>query len=153
MEPTPTATMPTPWITLVASDLLPYLVADQVAALRTEALAPGQPDPFTEIAPAVIDKVRSYIASNRDNQVDADTAKIPPELKIDVCYLILAPMLGRLGIALTKDQSDALASAQSTLVGLRDKKLVVSAPENPVAPAVQPEQGTGYFGSADKIEL
>lgn len=141
------------WTALTAADLNDYLVAEQIDALRAEALAPGQADPFVKISADVIAKVRAYIASNRDNQVDSDAAKIPPELKIDVCYLILAPMLGRLGIALTKDQSDALALAQTTLVGLRDKKLVVSAPDDPVAPAVQPEQGTGYFGSATKIEL
>lgn len=145
--------MPTPWITLVVSDLNDYLLAEQIDALRNEALAPGQADPFTKISADVVAKVRSYIASNRDNLVDSDPAKIPPELKIDVCYLILAPMLGRLGIALTKDQSDALSLAQSTLVGLRDKKLVVSEPENPVEPDVQPEQGTGYFGSAEALKF
>jgi hypothetical protein len=66
---------------------------------------------------------------------------LPPELKADMCYLILGPLLGRLGIALTKDQETAIERAHSTLVGLRDGKLTVSKPANPVLPAVQSATG------------
>ena len=125
------------WITLVATDLNDYLLAEQVEALREEALGEGQADPFSKVATDIVAKVRSYIASNPSNQLDSDATTIPPELKIDVCYLILGPMLGRLGIALTKDQVKQLDLAHSTLIALREKKLVVSQPLNPIAPAVQ----------------
>jgi len=125
------------WITLIATDLNDYLVADQVDALRAEALAVGQADPFTNVAKDVVLKVRSYIASNPDNVVDASPLTIPPELKIDISYLVIAPMLGRLGIALTKDQDKQLDLAHSTLIALREKKLLVSKPEIYVAPDVQ----------------
>lgn len=130
------------WITLTAADLNDYLVAEQIDALRTEALAPGQADPFAQVAADVVAKVRAYISSNADNLVSADTTLIPPELKLDVAYLVIAPLLGRLGIGLTKDQTAALERAHSTLVGLRDKKLLVSKPADPVIPAVQ-----GTFGA------
>lgn len=126
-----------PWITIAAGDLNAYLVAEQLAALREEALAPGQADPFTEIMPDVVRKMRAYIASNPENHVDAAELTLPPELKLDASYLIIAPMLGRLGIAMTKDQSDAHEAARSTLIALREKKLLVSKPDNAVAPAVQ----------------
>jgi hypothetical protein len=109
--------------------------------LRTEALAAGQADPFGAVAPDVIRKVRMYIASNSANVVDAAELTLPPELKTDVCYLILAPLLGRLGIALTADQEKAIERAQSTLIGLRDSKLTVSKPASPVIPAVQSKTG------------
>lgn len=125
------------WITLTADSLADYLVAEQLDALRTEALAPGQADPFAAVAGDVIAKVRAYIASNPENQVDADPLTIPPELKLDVCALIIAPMLGRLGLALTEDQRRQLDLAQTTLVALREKKLLVAKPGNAVAPAVQ----------------
>ncbi|MDR1284221.1 MAG: hypothetical protein LBK99_25895 [Opitutaceae bacterium] len=62
-------------------------------------------------------------------------------------------MLGRLGIDLTKDQADAVARAHSTLIGLRDKKLLVSMPDDPVEPDVQPETAPGFWGSDEKIPL
>lgn len=126
-----------PWITITADSLRAYLVAEQVAALQAEALAPGQAAPFDEIMPDVVRKIRAYIASNPDNQVDAGELTLPPELKLDASYLIIAAMLGRLGIAMTKDQADAHEAARSTLIALREKKLLVSAPASPVAPAVQ----------------
>jgi hypothetical protein len=132
------------WIQLTASDLLPLLVAEQLDALRTEALAPGQADPFTELAPAVIAKVRATIASNPANRVDADPATIPAELKLDTLHLILAALLARLGQPLTADQRRQLDATRATLTALREKKLLVSQPAAPVAPDVQ---------SASAIEL
>ncbi|HEY0966936.1 MAG TPA: hypothetical protein VGE76_16335 [Opitutaceae bacterium] len=125
------------WISIAATDLNDYLVAEQVEALREEALAEGQADPFTNVATDVIRKVRAYIASNPQNVVDATELTIPPELKLDVCYLIIAPMLGRLGIALTKDQDKQLELAHSTLIALREKKLLVSKPVSAEVPDVQ----------------
>jgi hypothetical protein len=125
------------WITLTVSDLRAYLVAEQLAALSSEALDADQADPFTEVMPDVVRMMRAYIASNPENRVDSAELTLPPELKLDVTYLILAPLLGRLGIPLTKDQAAALDRAHSTLIALREKKLVVSQPDNAVAPSVQ----------------
>lgn len=129
------------WISITADNLEAYLVAAQLTALRTEALDAGQADPFTEIMPDIVRKVRGYIASNPVNLLDTSELTIPPELKADVCYLIIAPMLGRLGIALTDDQRDQVKLAHTTLVALREKKLVVSRPLNPVVPDVQSAGG------------
>lgn len=125
------------WITISVNDLYPLMVSEQLDALRSEELAPGQADPFTEIAPAVIAKVRSYIGSNRENLVDSDPAKIPAELKLDVCYLVIAPMMIRLGLPLTSDQQKQVDLAHTTLIALRDKQLLVSKPDSPVTPNVQ----------------
>jgi hypothetical protein len=138
------------WITLTAADLNAYLVAEQLTALRTEALAVGQADPFTEVMPDVVNMIRAYIASNPANQVDASALTLPPELKLDVSYLIIGPLLGRLGIALTKDQSAALERAHSTLIALRDKKLVVSRPATPVEPDVQSATGVVLASSSTR---
>ena len=137
-----------PWITITAESLRAYLVAEQVAALQAEALAPGQAAPFTEIMPDVVRKIRAYIASNADNVVDAGELTLPPELKLDASYLIIAAMLGRLGIAMTKDQADAHEAARSTLIALREKKLLVSRPPDAIAPAVQGGGGVALGSSA-----
>ena len=138
------------WISITADNLNDYLVAEQVEALREEALAEGQDDPFGPVATDVILKVRAYIASNPQNVVDAAALTIPPELKLDVCYLIIAPMLGRLGIALTKDQDKQLELAHSTLIALREKKLVVSSPVDAVAPEVQQPGGPQLVSSTKR---
>lgn len=138
------------WITLTAADLNAYLVAEQLTALRTEALAVAQADPFTEVMPDVVNMIRAYIASNPANQVDAAALTLPPELKLDVSYLIIGPLLGRLGIALTKDQAAALERAHSTLIALRDRKLVVSRPATPVEPDVQDATGVVLAASSTR---
>lgn len=125
------------WITIAATDLNDYLVAEQVDALRTAALAVGQADPFGAVAPDVIRKVRAYIASNGSNQLSSGALSIPPELKLDVCYLIIDPMLGRLNIALTKDQERAVEGANETLKLIASGKLKVSKPDDAVKPTVQ----------------
>src|SRR5690606_36026015 len=127
--------------TPTAEDLQSIVVAEQLDALREEALGDTQGDPFAAIAPAIVAEVRAYIASNPANVVDADTTTIPPELKLRVLYMILGPMLGRLGIALTEDQRKQLDIAHSTLVALREKKLVVSKPDDAIAPEVQSPGG------------
>lgn len=138
------------WITLAVSDLNALMLAEQLDALRSEALAPGQADPFTEIAPAIIAKVRAYIASNPENKVDANVLTIPPELKIDVGYLILAPMMIRLSQPLSKDQEKQVEIAHSTLIALREKKLVVSKPDDAVAPDVQGGDGVELASSTTR---
>ena len=139
------------WITPLVTDLNDYLVAEQVTALRDEALATGQADPFAKIATDVVAKVRSFIASNPANRLDSDATTIPPELKLDVCYLIIGPMLGRLGIALTKDQVQQLDLAHSTLIALREKKLLVSQPLNPITPAVQSPVGVEQASAGTRL--
>lgn len=142
--------MPTSWITLTAADLNAYLLAEQMDALREEALAPGQADPFTEIMPDVVRKIRQFIASNPENLVDAGELTLPPELKLDACYLIIAPMLGRLGMEMSKDQAAALERAHSTIIALREKKLVVSKPVTPVTPEVQGGTGADLVSAAPR---
>lgn len=138
------------WITIVVSDLRAYLVAEQLAALQAEALGVGQADPFTEIMPDVVLKIRAYIASNPENLVDSAALTLPPELKLDACYLILQPMLNRLGIELTKDQTAALERAHSTLIALREKKLLVSRPAAPVEADVQGGAGAVLVSAAPR---
>ncbi|MDR1283952.1 MAG: hypothetical protein LBK99_24515 [Opitutaceae bacterium] len=132
------------WITLAAADLNDYLVALQMTSLRTAVLATGQADPFVQVAADVISKVRAYIASNPDNRVSATPLTIPPELRTDTCYLIIAPLMGRLKLKLNEDQRKALDIAHSTLIALREKKLLVSKPDDPVEPEVQ--------GACDSVE-
>lgn len=139
-----------PWITITAENLRAYLVAEQVAALQAEALAPGQADPFVEIMPDVVSKMRTYIASNLDNQLDAEELALPPSLKLDAIYIIMAAMLGRLQIAMTKDQADAHQAARSTLIALREKKLLVEKPTNPITPAVQGGTGAVLVSAAPR---
>lgn len=139
-----------PWITITAENLRAYLVAEQLDALREEALGEGQADPFSEIMPDVVSKIRQYIFSNSANQLDAAEFSIPPELKLDAIYLIMAPLLGRLGIAMTKDQSDAHEAARSTLIALREKKLLVSKPDNPITPAIQGGSGVELVSSTPR---
>ncbi len=125
------------WITLIATDLDAIVVAEQMDALRQEALRAGQGDPFDAVAPDVIRSVRAYIASNVGNQIDTEALTIPAELKLDVCYLIVSPMCGRLGIPLTDDQRAAVKRADDKMKLIAAGTLKVSNPDVPVTPAVQ----------------
>ncbi len=129
------------WITLTTADLEDYLVAAQVTALREEALGAGQTDPFADILAGVVAKVRAAIASHSTNDLDADKATYPAELKGDVAMLVAESMLGRLGIALTEDQVRQVKRADEILLQIAIGKRKVSTPPNPITPPVQSGDG------------
>ena len=86
----------TNWQTITIPDLEDYLLAPQLAAIRTAALAPGQDDPVERAIQDVVIEVRNRVAQCGTNTVSPTAGTIPPELVRHACYLILEAAQGRI---------------------------------------------------------
>ena len=126
------------WLTLTDDTVLcAYLAANQVTAIRNSQQVPGQPDPFLEIMPAVVSRIRSAIARWGKN-VSATPLSVPPEVKDYAVLLILDRMSVRIPtLALSNDQKAAVKEAREYLDKMGGPMFAVSAPDDPVAPDVE----------------
>lgn len=86
----------TNWIQLTVADLEDYLLAPQVAALRTAALADGQDDPVERTIADVVVEVRNRVAQCGTNKVSPTEGTIPPELLVHAAYIALERAQGRI---------------------------------------------------------
>jgi len=86
----------TNWQTITTADLEDYLLAPQLAAIRTAALAAGQGDPVQRAIADIIVEVRNRVAQCNTNKVSPTVGTIPPELVRHACYLILEAAQGRI---------------------------------------------------------
>lgn len=127
----------TAWITLQDADLNDYLVAAQMSALRSSALARGQDNPFATVMQDRCNYIRNRI-SRRIN-ISATPYAIPPELRTCACHLIIEAMAGRLAVAvkLTDDQVRMIRQAYTDLDMAGTEKFPISTPDDPVAPTGQ----------------
>jgi len=104
------------WIVITVDDLDDYLVAAQMTAVRTAALKEGQDDPFGAVMPAVVARVRAEIQGNPTNRVSETANSVPPSLKAQTCWLVLAAMQPRIpALRLSDDQKDLVADARNYL--------------------------------------
>ncbi|HBR95712.1 MAG TPA: hypothetical protein DEA90_16265 [Opitutae bacterium] len=86
----------TNWTTLTLTDLEDYLLAPQIAALRTAALADGQDDPVARTIADVVIEVRNRVAQCGTNKVSPTAGTIPPELLVHAAYIALERAQGRI---------------------------------------------------------
>lgn len=141
----------TEWITVSEEDLNDYLVAAQMNALRTAALAVGQSDPFENIMPAIAQRMRLKIASCARNRLSATANSIPPELKWIAAYLIIEAMQGRIpSLRLSDDQKTQISEAKKQLDRIADCKDVVSEPTDPEESVAQQSGGISLVSSTTR---
>jgi len=128
------------WLVIVADDLNDVLLAPQMSALRTAALATGQADPFTESMEKRANYVRSRIAGRV--QLSATAYAVPPELKHQACLLIMEAMQGRIpALRLTDDQKTQIARAYKDLDIAGTTDLPISTADDATTPDVQQSSG------------
>lgn len=131
------------WIVITVDDLNAYLVAAQVAALRTAALGSGQADPFTVALPDIAARIRTEIQGCRSNEVSATPNSIPPELKSYACHLMLEAMQTRIpGLHLTAEQKTQANEARKYLARIASCEVPISQPGDPLIPADVQRGGT-----------
>jgi len=104
------------WITISVDDLDDCVVAAQMTAIRNAALGDSQDDPFAAVMPAIIARVRAEIQGNPINRVGAVANTVPPSLKNQTCWLIVAALQPRIpSLRLTDDQKDLIKDARDYL--------------------------------------
>jgi len=125
-----------PWITLVEDDLKSGLTGPELTAVKTAALAAGQPAVVAEILTQVTTEVRGRVAACARN-VLGEAGTIPDECKsaaVDVAvYRICKRLPGK--AVLTQERIDANNNAIEFLrdVARCDVAIVPPATEAPVA--------------------
>ncbi len=123
------------WVTIAVGDLDHYLVSPQTQALRTAALAEGQADPFTEIMPRVVARIRAQIEACSSNRVSATALTVPPSLKDYACFLILEEMSLRIPqLEFTAQQEKMCDVAREYLKKIAMCDAAVETPPDPLEP-------------------
>ena len=126
------------WIVITVSDLYPFLVAPQLNALRTVALATGQSDPFDDLLPIQAGRVRDYIVSNPRNQLSATANSVPPgTCQWCLCWLMIEALQVRIpSLKLTEDQKKEIQNAKTELEKIRwaasSSQFLIPQPTDPV---------------------
>ena len=125
------------WLSLTPDDLRETKVAALVTALRSAALGSGQTDPLPGIIQTVVDRIRAEIAGCKNNQLDADTTKIPASLRHIAHRMIIAAAKGRLELPLKEDERNALRDDTRYLERISTCAIPVENPANPITADVQ----------------
>lgn len=130
------------WTAITVDDLNDTKVAALVNALRTAALAVGQDDPSDEIIANVVARIRAEVAGCKTNVLDADTTKIPGDLKSLACRMVVREMQSRLQEPLNEDERAEKRDDLEYLRRISKCEVPVAEPDNPLTtPEVQ--QGGG----------
>lgn len=104
------------WITISTQDVYDYLAAEQVEALRSEALGEEQADPLAAVIADTACRVRGEVAAYSKNTLDADKATIPPELRGAALALIVEASQARIpSLSLSTDQIRLANAARALL--------------------------------------
>lgn len=128
------------WTLINVTDLDDYMPAGLSTKARTVALAAGQGDPFDDLMPTAVAKVRAAVASCRANKVDADVLKVPNSLK-DVAVLLIAERLfNRVSETPTENQEKQFENARKTLEKVAECDIAIETPDDPID---APTQRTG----------
>jgi hypothetical protein len=86
----------------------------------------GSVDPVEDSIATAVARVRRAITGSA---LDADTAKVPNSLKAVAVRIAIYELHERVGMPLTKDQSDARAQDNSDLLRISDKRIPVEIPD------------------------
>lgn len=124
------------WVVLTAENLNDYLVAAQMNALRTAALASGQSDPFASVMQDRCNYIRNRISKRI--QISATAYAVPPELKSQACLLVIESMQARIPmLKLSEDQKNLIKQAYKDLDIAATDDFPISVPDDPMDPGVQ----------------
>lgn len=120
------------WIPLTETEVITKLSGPEIAAMKTAALAPGQPNPLPDVITQVIKEIRGYVAACERNQL-GDGETIPDELKGVAISRIRFELATRLPVAslLTDDRRKANDNAIRLLENVAGCKFLIVQPSLP----------------------
>ena len=130
------------WLTITTNDLNDAKVSALVDALRNVALAAGQTDPSPRVIQSVITRIRAEVKGCAKNLLDADTTKIPADLKDLAARMILRQLKSRLEIPLTDDELTEQKNDLRYLERIAACDIPIDQPDNPVEGETQVVSGT-----------
>lgn len=117
------------WTTITLADLKDAKAAALVEACQSAALGSGQADPTANIIANAIARIRAEVKACAKNTLDADTAKIPADLKSLAARMILREMQSRIMQPLTDDEREEQRNDLRYLERIAECKVPVAAPD------------------------
>lgn len=138
------------WTSITVADLQDAKIADLVTACQTSALADDQDDPTAGIIADVVARIRAEVSACRANSLDADTTKIPGELKSLACRMIMRQCQSRLQIALNDDEREEQRNDLRYLERIAECKIPIGATDDPITDEVQSGAVSPTFTAKDR---
>lgn len=123
------------WTSITVADLKDAKVAAMVEACQTAALGSGQTDPTANIIADVVTRIRAEVSACRTNQLDADTAKIPADLKSLAARMIMRQCQSRVQLPLTEDEREEQRNDLRYLERIAACDVPVAATDDPIEDA------------------
>jgi phage gp36-like protein len=131
------------WTTITVADLKDAKVSALVEACRTAALGSGQTDPVPNIIANVVSRIRAEISGCANNVLDADTTKIPADLKSLACRMIVREAMSRIKRPLSEDEREEQRNDLKYLERISKCDIPVAEPDTPLTTSeVQSPTGT-----------
>ena len=118
------------WIQITAAEIATHQAGAMITAMQTAALRTGQTDPLAEAIAQTTLEIRAAVKSG-GFKCDADTSKIPAELRKDAVALVVEVAKPRIKQALTADEVRLADAARAKLSKIAEGKISVSAPDAP----------------------
>jgi hypothetical protein len=126
------------WVSITIADLKDAKVSALVEACRTAALGAGQTDPVPNIIANVVARIRAEISGCVRNVLDADTTRIPSDLKTLAARMIVREAMSRIKRPLSQDERDEQSNDLKYLERIATCKVPVAKPDVPLTiPEVQ----------------
>lgn len=140
-----------PWIPLTPADIEARVPSNVLATLRERFNLEGS-DPLVVLIADAVARVRQAIATCDDYTLDADTTKIPTELREDACWLVIANLAPRVPevYAMTEAHMARVKSAEDRLKEVAACRLSVSLPDSPATSTVQATGGFSLVSSSPR---
>ncbi len=130
------------WITFTKNDLLIFQPAEIIAAIEQTATERGEQDPIPQAIESVVLEIRACCKSGK-YKVDADTSKIPAELKKHCAALVLEAARQKIAMALSADEIRLANAARDILEKIADSQFAVSMPEHPESASLNAQTSSG----------
>ena len=125
----------TNWHPIVVNDLYGVLSAQQVDAINNTFIKAGvQTNRFQNVAAAIVAKVQNRI-QRRGIPVSATPLSVPPELVLDVCWLMVEQMqMGLTGFDWSPQQLNMVKAAHNVLEKeIQSGDFPITIPSDPAA--------------------
>lgn len=126
------------WLPLTLPDLQAHAADERLDAAIRSVLSAGDETTFATLKAPVIARIRSRIATWRDNVLDTRADRIPPEFHDYAALIVLSLILARPGalagspanqFSLTEDQRARITQAEKDLELVARGELAVTPPD------------------------
>lgn len=140
-----------PWTAITAADIEARIPANALAALRERYNLDGT-DPLAVLIADTVARIRGAVSSCDDYTLDADTTRIPGELKDDAAWIVAGAIMLRVPEVMTptEDHRTRIRQAEDRLIQVSKCEFAIGDPGTPATDAVQSTGGVTLVSSSPR---